>query len=248
MTGRTVIDIRPDSFEDLVDRAMKSIGEGTCTIVLQEPNKEACLQAAVQWFVRWRGQSKIFKTAFVAGQTEYELPEDCMFVYDVIFPQPNYELPFPDMYEYPEAYYWGELPDQYSYVLQLIQRREMGKRILSHEADWEMFKTDRGPMLRITPTEMYIDVGTGLMWISYKSSKLNLRVMDATDLSLLERRIKAEIKYTEGRLLSKMSSWPGPGGDVTTDGDTLRTEGSAELETLDEEAKNLSWPIPFMQG
>lgn len=244
----TVVDIRYDSFEDLFAGALVNLGDGVVKLAVLEPHQQTIIRDAVRWFVRWRGQSKGYKADFINGISSYALPDDCMFVYDVILPQPRFDLPFPDLYEYPEVFYWQKYPAQYSFVLQLIQRRALGKRILSHEADWEFVKEADGPKLKITPTSMYIDASTGPFLVMYKSSQLNIRMMDATDLDLLSRRMKAQLKMIEGRILSKYGSWPGAVGEITTDGETLRQEAQAEMESLDEQVKELNWPIPMVMG
>jgi len=242
------VDGRYSNFEEVLNEALRSIGGDVVALGLKDPHKKDVMKRAVRWFIAKRGQKKIHQTQFVQSLSEYVMPEDCEHVVDVIFPKPKLDLAFSGVFDSaiePSLIYTSSAPAEYSFLIQIFQQREVGKRVLGVDPSWQYSTVDR--KLRVMPIDG-ADIQSGMMWISYLSSTLDLTRMTTRESEILMRRMASEAKFTVGMIRRKYGEWPGPGGTVALDGSDMVSEAKDEFDMLDDELVQLSFPISFIVG
>lgn len=113
--------------------------------------------------------------------------------------------------------------------------RKFSQRVLATEGNWEVKGNNK---IRLFPTPR----GTFPVFIEYFPTIT--RFKNATVKEILKRKLVAEAKIILGNARSKFGNIPAPdGGNLSLNGDALRTEGEEERRRATEEAWMLSDPL-----
>jgi hypothetical protein len=113
--------------------------------------------------------------------------------------------------------------------------RKFSQRILGTEGQWE-FKGDR--KIRLFPTPR----GSFPVFVEYIPHVNHLT--SPTSREIIKRALVAEAKIMIGNIRSKFGNIPAPdGGNLSLNGEQMRTEGQAEKEKAEEDARKLDEPL-----
>jgi hypothetical protein len=225
------------------EQALASIGGNVVKLGIKDLDKKGIMVRSVRWFIAKRGQRKFFWVQYSNGLVDYPVPDDCQYVIDVAYPNAKMDLGSMSLVDGGVVY--STATQDYSYIVQLFQAREMGQRILGIDPSWEFLGIDR--RLRILPYQGNV-LQAGRMWVLYVSNQLELRAMTVVEQELLYRRMAAEAKFTVGMIRRKYSVWPGAGGGVSVDGSDMVSESRDDMKDLDDEIRQIGMPIQFVVG
>lgn len=235
------------SFDAMLTDAVAMIGEGRINIELTDQQRQAITRRVVTWYGTHLAPRRLHFPD-TTGTGVYQMPDDCDFPLEVIASPTSEELfeiygggtGYSILYDpLPIAVFRGD----YSYVLQILQDVEMGKRILSADVTWDWERSTR--QIRVYPSGSNHPYKIAVL---YLSGHLDFKDVDIQDQNLVFRRMQAEAKLTVGLMRRKYSEWPGPGSSVTMDGDALVSEANEEKRELDEEILAKSRPAGFLVG
>ncbi len=236
-----------ESFEQLLTDALAMLGEGRLKLALTDEQKSAITRRVITWYGTYLAPRRL-TWPDTTGDGVYLMPDDCDFPLNVISTPASEELfeiygggtGYSILYDpLPIAVFRGD----YSYVLQILQDVEMGKRIMSADMTWDYERSTR--KLRVYPA------GRNHPWriaVEYLSSSLDFKDVDLQDQDLVFKKMQTEAKMTVGLMRRKYAEWPGPGESVTMDGDALVGEAIEERRDLDEEILAKSRPAGFIVG
>lgn len=237
------------SFEQMMVDAINLIGEGRINIELTEDQRNGILRKTVLWYGAFKAPKRL-AWYDARGNNIYDMNVDTDVVLEVVTTPMSEEL-F-DMYGGGTGYsvVYDPLPiaifrGDYSYILQIMQDIEMGKRILSADINWEFDRATK--KLYVYPSSSYYNIPPKIA-VFYLSNLLDFKDIEMLDQDLIFRRIQAESKMTVGMMRRKYSEWPGPGGMVTMDGDALVGDAQSEMDRLDEELAGRARPCGFIVG
>ena len=239
----------------------RQLGCGSVNIELTEAHLEDAFDDAVRWWVGRRGLKRYAVQTVSSGAQEYTMPVDCDMVLEVWFPGVQLDIiaavnpyAFIDVDQLPVAYQsitgvpGGSF---YGTFMQILQHAETARRVVSSEVAWEYEKDTN--LLRIFPKNH----SSGTVVARYVSNRLTSETEGdefcskilVRDRDIILRYARARAKEMLGRIRGKYTDgWPGAGGKVMMDGDTLLVESQAEIEQLNEEVMGLSDPVPFLTG
>lgn len=258
--------VKPYTKTEALSWLKRKLGCGVVTVELTNDHVDDAFDTAVDWWVSRRGVVKHSVSAISSSISEYEMPDDCDEVIDVFFPGIQLDAiaavnpyVFIDVDQLPVAYQaLTGIPQTqfYSTYQQVIQHAQTARRIVGAEQSWEYEKDTN--MLRIYPDQHK----SGTAIARYLSNTLvcddpvapattpanEFRKLRVRDRELILRYAKAELTEVLGRIRGKYSEWPGAGGKVTLDGDTLRSEAQSEKIDLNNEIIGLSDPVGFITG
>jgi len=233
---------------ELIVLIKSRVAPSPLSLEISDDTIRSSLKYAQLWFVSNAGIRAITRISLVRNIVEYQMDDAVHDVIDVHFPSRQlpaveWEWEFLGLSGIPANYrfLWPGTMD-YSALYQMMQRMEEGKRIISADPDWRYRMEDR--VLEIYPASH----GTGTAIVEYISSDLDYSKINNDDLWLFIRWAVADVKEILGRLRTKHSAIPGPGGEQTLDGDRLLEEAKAEKEKLQEDVRNRNMPAGFIIG
>jgi len=234
--------------EALKQWILRRLGAPFLKVELTADNLEDAVENARRWFVAKKGVTRFYTLPIQSGN-DYDLLDDVDTVTDVVFTSSALDLtlvfsPFVlidekvpyDVFAAPSS---GGL---YSSLVQTLQYIDMGKRILSAEADWRQ----EGRKLYIMPASRP-DYASNLL-VEYKANSVTIEQLNERDHDLIKRFSLAQAKLDVGRVRSKYDTFSTAQGSSTMDGLTLLDEARTELEKLEEEISASAYPMPFMVG
>lgn len=251
---------RPCDKDGAIAWLRRKLGCGVTAVELTEEQAEDSFDDAIRWWVGRKGLKKHAVQNLTPGVQEYTMPDDCDMVLEVFFPGVQLDIiaavnpyAFIDVDQLPVAYSsitgvpGGSF---YGTFVQILQHAETARRVVGSEPTWEYRKNEN--VLWIFPRNQR----NGAAIARYASNDLSSETCDdefgskitVRDRDIILKWALADAKETLGRIRSKYGEWPTAGGQRNLDGDTLRTEGLAEKEKLDEEVIGLSDPVPFLTG
>lgn len=251
---------RPCTRETSIAWLRRKLGCGVVAVELSEEQAEDSFDDAIRWWVGRKGIKKHAAQNLTPGVQEYVMTDDCDMVLEVFFPGVQLDIiaavnpyAFIDVDQLPVAYSsitgvpGGSF---YGTFFQILQHAETARRVVSSEPTWEYRKDEN--KLWVFPRSQR----NGSAIARYVSNDLTSETEDdefckkilVRDRDIILRWALADVKETLGRIRGKYQDWPTAGGTRALDGDTLRTEGLAEKEKLDDEILGLSDPVPFITG
>lgn len=251
---------RPCTRDEAISWLRRKLGCGVVAVELSQEQAEDSFDDAVRWWVGRKGVKKHAAQNLVPGEQEYTMPNDCDMVLELFFPGVQLDIiaavnpyAFIDVDQLPVAYSsitgvpGGSF---YGTFLQILQHAETARRVVGSEPTWEYRKNEN--ILWVFPRNQR----NGSAVARYASNDLTSETEDdefckkitVRDRDIILKWALADAKETLGRIRGKYQDWPTAGGTRALDGDTLRTEGLAEKEKLDEEVIGLSDPVPFLTG
>jgi hypothetical protein len=213
-------------------------------------NFDAAYGATERWYSARKGQTKMYSLTLVDGQQAYTMPTDCDEVVDAFFPPGKW-----DTYQASVLDYGVELSGNpvdimrdrsgmgpYSRIVQILENNEIARDIFANTYEWFYDTTERVLTIGGNPA------GGSLALIKYKSMTVDITKFTSLEIDIFMRFLLAQIKVIYGRILRKHSEIPGASGPKTTDGAELVSEGTAEMERLDERIGMINGPSGFFAG
>lgn len=243
------------------------LGGGKVVIELDQEHLETAFSDAIRWYISRKGIKRRAVVNIVPGVVDYEVPEDCDIVLEVIFPGRHIDIigavnpyAFVDVDQIPTAMSsvtgvpGGSFYGTFKLVL---QHAETARRIMGAEPAWEYDHASRA--VHVYPNSQR----SGAMVAYYISTTLNaddptlpattpindFRRLAYRDRDIILRYAHAKTKWMLSRVRGKYTDgMPSAGGSKNMDGDTLLGEAQGEIEAMNEEIKALSEPVPFITG
>jgi hypothetical protein len=238
--------IIPRSKEDVIANILSALGHGKVAVELTPGHLTDSYEDAVRWFIVRKGMKRTYDESFIPEKQEYDVPPDVDEVVNVIPPSSG----MGDWFPYSDAVENGyrgipirhHMPAEYDYsgVVQQFQHAEMSRRVLGYEFDWE-WRAD------IRKLMVYLKFGiAGKMQVEYISTEIDFYTLPVRMIDIITRRAIAEAKGRLGHIRGKYSDWMMAGGPKSMDGDSLLNEARDEMEALDKELDDLSYPASFI--
>jgi hypothetical protein len=256
----------PKTKDEAIAWAKRKLGSGTVVLEMSPEAAEDAFHDAIRWYVGRKGIKRYAVQNLVPGVQEYEGPEDCDEVLDLIFPGVQLDIiaavnpyAFIDVDQLPVAYQsiTGVPGGQfYGTLHQILQHAETARRVVGSEPAWEYDHATN--IIRIAPRNQR----SGTAVIRYASTVLvaedpaeesepknDFRRLRFRDRDLILQMTLAEMKYRLVRSRAKYSDgMPSAGGNKMMDGESLLGEYQQDVERLTMELINLSDPVPFITG
>lgn len=245
--------LRPSILEDITDYVLTMLGAPVVRVELDQQQLNVCVNQAVRRFVEWCPaeyyEYYTFKT--VSGQSYYPMPDAVRMVRQVSYrtqPRSNFfaaDLQGSIPIEYfapggerqgfmaglvdPIQPFWGRMGEWFLYK----QYEETFNRLSSANGGWEFHRNGRDIILYPAP------YGENDVVVQYLSSDKD---WDYAHQFMQEYSL-ALAKIMLGRVRSKYSTLPSPGGGATLDGPSLLEEGNQEKSKLEEDLI-YKWNLP----
>jgi len=249
----------PKTRTEAIAWVQRQLGGGVVVLEVSDEHVEDAWDTAKRWYVGRKGIIRHAAQNLTPGVQEYTMPEDTDEVLDVIFPGVQLDIiaavnpyAFIDVDQIPVAYasITGVPGGQfYGTLHQILAHAETARRVVGSEPAWEWHQDTN--TLFIAPRNQR----TGTVVVRYISTTLRDEVatddfgrLRFRDREIILRMGVAQLKGLLGRVRSKYNEWPSAGGTKSMDGTDLLTESQAEIETLNEEIKELSRAVPFLVG
>lgn len=235
--------------QDIKDYVRRSLGEGVVAVELTDLQLQDAVDSASMLYQQFIGAYKYHELAIIGGG-EYAMPFDCMAVSEVYF-----DIQRSDIYE---SFDWagvelgpmsfgmyGGYRDSsgagggYSYLVQALNYRDQAKRILSVEEDWFWDRERR--LLCLTPSRSEA-IGSKIA-VKYQTTDVDWTRLYPSEYHLFRRWALAESMLTIGAIRTKYNNLPSAQGDITLNGDTLRSEADGMKMNLMEQIKLIRPPL-----
>jgi hypothetical protein len=226
---------------------MQRLGSAWLEVELPNGTLRHCLDDAKRWYTMQFQDLIRHPLTLVPGTQKYQLPPDCFFVVDVIFPVSIAYAPAPfagnSLYgiagggamAMPGGVVTGQTSDGfYSSAVQSVQIAEMGRRIFGREPSWEWLKRER--RLYIYPK---ITTG-GQAYVDYASMTVDTENMTPDEHHFILNYAIAVAKEVLGRIRGKYGGYPGADGDRTLDAGELLGEAQSEKQALTERLRKFA--------
>lgn len=223
----------------------RRLGSPIVGVELTDDHLDDCITAAKEYWQMWVGQCKAVKMN-LSGSTEYSEADmgvtDLDYVVDVIFAVQTSNLvdffSWADVEIDPFQYVFsGE--GGYSMLVQYMQYREMGKRIVSSDRDWEWDKTKR--RLIITPKE----IDTPMVEIFYISRTMDIGYLESYEWRIFREYALAQAMKIIATIRMKFSDKPSASGSFAMDGDAMYANAEGIEQMVEEKIRNLQTPVGF---
>lgn len=245
----------PDPALRLLDEAglcqwiLRRLGAPQLLVELTQAQLDDCVEAAKRWFAAKKGIVRQGTLQILAGQSEYELPEEVTAVTHLARTESALDLSLtlapgfflPDQQIPYHALAAPQSAGLYSSFTQSMQYIATAKRILGIDPDFQF--DDATHTLRIFPSP----TTTGPATYTYNARSFVLTQLRERDHELVKRYALAVAKEIVGRVRSKREAM-GAQGPVTLDGKDLLEESKDDLEKLAEEIMATSDPLSFLTG
>jgi len=238
--------------DDIKDYVMRRLGEGTVCVELTGDHMDDCVLRAEEWWSQFFGTRK-YALMVSTGTAEYDVPDDCDAVTEVIFESIGNSLA--DVFDWAGVSLgvWDLVGSRfgtggsgmgggYSDLVQQLQYLEQAKQIVSAIRDWDYDRVRRKLTIHPTPAS------GEKMAMYYLSSAVETSYMKRYELMIFRDLVYAYAMQTLGNIRSKYQDLPSASGTMTLNGDTLLTNSEQLLVILEEKARKLTKPVGFWAG
>ena len=232
------------SKEDLKEYISRRLGAGTVCVELTDDHLDDAVTVAEEWWQMWVGVTKAVLITLTDG-TEYpasSIATDIDSVVDVIFEL--YDDGLEKIFDWagveinPYTYVYGGGGD-YGALVQYMQYREMGKRIVSADRDWEWFEEEQ--KLIISPRT----TGGEKAVVIYLSTQMDYNRLATYEWLLFRNYALATAMKTLAIIRMKFSDKPSATGGFSMDGDALWANAEALEMASEEKMRNMQHPVAF---
>lgn len=224
----------------------RRLGDGVICVELTDEQLDVSIQMSKDFWRAWVGQAKMvyLQTTGVSEYAEELIGTDVDSVAEVIFPVHDdltRLFSWADVevnpYTWVYAGYGG-----YSALVQLMQYREMGNRVVSADLDWEWDRARR--MLLITPPKNSNLTGQRF-GVVYISTEVDLTKMSNSEYWLFREYAVVQSMKTLGMIRMKYSDKPSATGTFSMDGDAMYANADIREKELEEKIRQLQSPVGF---
>lgn len=240
------------SEKDIKQYALRKLGFGVVDIELTDAMLSDCIVDAKRWFATYIGQLKETTITIAPSGGAFSVPDDVEFVTNVVFQ---------DMHDFEDYFDWADIDlsplafggsfgvgpnsamsTDYSYILQLRQYFEMGKRIIGTDQDWEFNRETR--KIEVYPSRGVVDHGT-IAVIKYLTNDPDVALMNLYEYDMVRKWAYAEAMEYLGNIRTKFAEWPSSTGSVALNGDTLLANADSLKSALTDKVRALRKPVGF---
>lgn len=226
----------------------KSLGEGTVDVELTEFQLDECIDACKAWYAQFIGQNKSSTITLVSGTTEYAVPDDCYFVYEVNtdsetgaarwgWPLSTFNMQNLLGGGYGRA---GGMP--MADLTQSLQYAEQMNRLASSDIDW--FYDQPRRLLVITPS--WADASIARIW--YQCTDIDVTKIILSEVWLVKQYAYAHAMEILGNIRTKFSELPSAAGGFTMNGDLLSSNALEMKQRLTDQLKAIQPPVSLILG
>jgi len=215
------------------NQVLAQLGVGVVNVSLPAGTLDFALMNARRWYSMWHGQPRRVELTLVPGQNEYDVADDCYYVYDVAFRSDvtrvadalgsfgiygfaqlrMSSIPIEDLFGP------GGANGFYSSLVQSLQYSEMGRRILSSQPSWEWFPN---PVRKLWVFPMPND--SIPISVDYVSHDLDMTFLEPHEYHFIQQYTLAEAKEALGRIRGKFSDYAMAQGSKSMDASELLSE------------------------
>lgn len=227
-----------------------ALGEPVVVVEMTDDQVILAINEAIEWWSSYRGWYLQHTFSIVEGQVEYDLssvtPEviDVMKVWFTLDPRLDLSGTWPGFldingYPYDGFDYEQSQGGFYSGLVQFMQMRTLGAKVLSADLDW--FFNEKTKVLTVTPAQ----ASAGSAVIMYQTPFLHsyLPQLAPDQAYLIREYALAWSKYILGRIRGKYTSGlPAAQGNVNLDGSDLIREAQEDFERLEQKMMDLQPP------
>jgi hypothetical protein len=223
----------------------RRLGAPVVKVELTDDQLDDAVMLAKEYWQMWVGQCKAVQMR-LTGTTEYSEADigvdDLDYVADVVFAFQTSNLT--------DFFAWADVeinPFQYVFsgeggygmLVQYMQYREMGKRIVSADRDWDWDRAKR--KLIIVPKE----TSTPEVEIFYISRNIDLSYLDTYEWRMFREYALSQAMKTLAHIRMKFADKPSAMGSFTMDGDSLYANAEGMEQQIEEKVRNLQHPTGF---
>jgi hypothetical protein len=233
-----------------------TLGEPVVCVEMTDEQIDVAVEEAMEWWSAYRGWYLQHSFSVVEGQAEYDLSSvdpaviDVMKVWFTIDPRLDLSGTWPGFLDINGYPYDGFDHEQsqggfYSGIVQWLQMREIGARVLSADLDW--FFNDKTKTLTVTPSNA--SAGTAILLYSTPFKKSYLSQVPPDQAHLIREYSLAWSKYILGRIRGKYTGGlPAAQGNVSLDGADLIREAQEDFQRLEQKMLDLMPPPGIVIG
>lgn len=233
-----------------------TLGEPIVCVEITDEQIDQAIEMAFEWWGAYRGWYLEHAFQVSEGQVEYDLSavdpevEDVVKVWFSLDPRLDLSGTWPGFLDINGYPYDGFNQEQgqggfYSGLVQWLQMRETGARVLSADLDW--FYNQKTKVLTITPAEH--GSGAAVLMYSTPFKKAYLPQVPTDQQFLMREYALAWSKYMLGRVRGKYTGGlPAAQGNVSLDGSSLIDEAQQDFERLEQKMLDLMPPPGIVIG
>jgi hypothetical protein len=239
---------------DIRDFIFRTLGGGVIAVELTEDHYEDAIFEAKMWFMGYIGQLKNKVLTINSGGGAFDVAEDCLSVAEVYFDIQNQGL-F-DQFDWagvemnPLGYGMygtyngtGTMGGGYSNIVQAISYRDMARRVLSTDRDWEW--DWQAKQLRIYPTNGSIG---NQVFVVYYVDDMDVAKTRPYEYRLIRKYALAEGMEKLGYIRSKYADGPSATGAISLNGADLIANADLLRDNLNQQILTIRPPANFFAG
>jgi hypothetical protein len=237
------------SVQDMKDYIKRSLGDGVVAVELTDFQLQNAIDDAAMLYHQMVGEYSLMVLP-VNGPGEYAMPPTCIAVVDVHFDisgsgiYDSFDWAGVELGPMSFGMYGGYRDSSgagggYSYLVQSINYRDQAKRILGVEDDWFWDRERR--LLCLTGCSS----NTSQVAVKFQTSDLDWSRLYPSEYHLFRRWALAEAMLTLGQIRTKYGTLPSAQGDLSLNGDALKSEADGIKMNLMEQVKTIRPPMPI---
>lgn len=234
------------SIQDMKDFITRRLGDSVVAVELTDDQLQDAVDSAAMLYQQIIGSYEYVEVN-LDGSGEYAMPADCFIVCDV-----HFDISRGDIYE---SFDWagvelgpmsfgmyGGYRDSsgagggYSYLIQAMNYRDQAKRILNVEEDWFWDRERR--LLCLTGSKSGSKVA-----VRYQTVNVDWAAVYPHEYGLFRQWALSEAMLTLGQIRTKYGTLPSAQGDLSLNGDMLKSEADGIQMNVMERIKMIRPPM-----
>tara|TARA_Y100000310_G_scaffold140395_1_gene139864 strand:- start:552 stop:1289 length:738 start_codon:yes stop_codon:yes gene_type:complete len=238
------------SVQDIKDYVTRSLGEGVVAVEMTDLQLQDSVDSASMLYHQIIGAYQFTTIDIIGGTGEYSMPNDCISIAEVYFDMSrsgiyeSFDWAGVELGPMSFGMYGGHRDSSgagggYSYLIQSLNYRDQSKRILSVDEDW--FWDRERKLLCLTPKNS----SASKIGVKYQSNDIDWSRLYPHEYHLFRRFALAESMITLGQIRTKYSTLPSAQGDLSLNGDALKSEADGIKMNLMEHIKAIRPPLPI---
>ena len=234
------------SVQDIKDFITRRLGNGVVAVELTDDQLQDAVDSAAMMYHQMIGAYQ-FTTLTTTGAGEYQMPASCFVVCEVYFDAArsglyeSFDWAGVELGPMSFGMYGGYRDSSgagggYSYLVQAMNYRDQAKRILNVDEDWFWDRERR--LLCLTGTRENQEIG-----VKYQTNILDWSALYPSEYHLFRQWALSEAMITLGQIRTKYGSLPSAQGDLSLNGDALKSEADGLQMNLMEKLKTIRPPM-----
>jgi len=233
------------AYEGIKNFVMRRLGYPRVKVYLTEEQIEDNIWEAISWYFEYRAlKTKWHYIPAISGSNEHKIPPNIVpqYIREVAFKPSDPLLSLTGvMQDTYILYYLQNAGGASNFIVDYwmtLSSYEEYVRVLGNQPHWEIIN---GDTIKLDPTPS-TDYKIGIKYDEIPDENVieNIRWIRLYTLALS--------KIVEGEIRSKFSSFQAGSGEISLNGDTLKSEGKEELTTLNQENYEKGDPLGMVMG